>query len=58
MQVSADRFGSALCVGSNAVAGPRGRARVAEIPYAEDSHAGLDVRYCGYELIYLRFPGG
>jgi cellulose synthase (UDP-forming) len=26
------------------------------IPYAEDSHTGLDVRYYGYELIYLPVP--
>ena len=47
VQVSRDRFGSALCVGSNAV---YRRAALApfggftEIPYAEDSHTGLDTR--------------
>jgi cellulose synthase (UDP-forming) len=58
-QVSRDRFGSALCVGSNAVyrraaLEPTGGFTV--IPYAEDSHTGLDVRYSGYELIYLPIP--
>jgi cellulose synthase (UDP-forming) len=56
VQVSRDRFGSALCVGSNAV---YRRAALAlsggftEIPYAEDSHTGLDMRYHGYELRYV-----
>src|SRR5215470_5120682 len=59
VQVSRDRFGSALCVGSNAV---YRRAALApmrgftEIPYAEDSHTGLDVRYYGYQLLYLPVP--
>jgi cellulose synthase (UDP-forming) len=59
VQVSRDRFGSALCVGSNAV---YRRAALApmrgftEIPYAEDSHTGLDVRYYGYELLYIPVP--
>jgi cellulose synthase (UDP-forming) len=59
VQVSRDRFGSALCVGSNAV---YRRAALApmrgftEIPYAEDSHTGLDVRYYGYELSYIPVP--
>jgi len=59
VQVSRDRFGSALCVGSNAVYRRAALAPVGgftEIPYAEDSHTGLDVRYCGYELIYLPVP--
>src|SRR5262249_60777995 len=54
-----DRFGSALCVGSNAVY----RRRALEpndgftlIPYAEDSHTGLDARRFGYQLIYLPVP--
>ncbi len=56
VQVSRDRFGSALCVGSNAVyrrlaLEPNGG--FTEIPYAEDSHTGLDLRYYGYELRYL-----
>lgn len=56
VQVSRDRFGSALCVGSNAVyrrtalAGENGFTR---IPYAEDSHTGLDVRLHGYQLKYV-----
>jgi cellulose synthase (UDP-forming) len=59
VQVSRDRFGSALCVGSNAV-----YRRTAlepcegftEIPYAEDSHTGLDMRYYGYQLTYVPVP--
>jgi cellulose synthase/poly-beta-1,6-N-acetylglucosamine synthase-like glycosyltransferase len=59
VQVSRDRFGSALCVGSNAVyrraaLAPNGGFTV--IPYAEDSHTGLDVRYQGYALKYLPIP--
>jgi cellulose synthase (UDP-forming) len=59
VQVSRDRFGSALCVGSNAV---YRRAALAAtggftlIPYAEDSHTGLDARYNGYRLKYLPLP--
>jgi cellulose synthase (UDP-forming) len=59
VQVSRDRFGSALCVGSNAVYRRAALAPMSgftEIPYAEDSHTGLDVRYCGYELIYVPAP--
>ena len=59
VQQSRDRFGSALCVGSNAVY--RRKALEAAggftlIPYAEDSHTGLDMRYRGYELKYLPIP--
>jgi cellulose synthase (UDP-forming) len=59
VQVSRDRFGSALCVGSNAVY--RRAALAAEggftlIPYAEDSHTGLDMRFHGYALRYLPVP--
>ena len=59
VQVSRDRFGSALCVGSNAV---YRRAALelchgfTEIPYAEDSHTGLDLRYHGYQLAYIPVP--
>jgi cellulose synthase (UDP-forming) len=56
VQVSRDRFGSALCVGSNAVYRRAALARsggFTEIPYAEDSHTGLDVRYHGYQLRYV-----
>ena len=59
VQVSRDRFGSALCVGSNAVyrrAALEPLGGFTEIPYAEDSHTGLDVRYHGYRLIYLPVP--
>lgn len=59
VQVSRDRFGSALCVGSNAV-----YRRIALepnhgftlIPYAEDSHTGLDARRQGYGLKYIPVP--
>jgi cellulose synthase (UDP-forming) len=56
VQVSRDRFGSALCVGSNAVYRraalmPVGGFTV--IPYAEDSHTGLDMRLHGWQLKYI-----
>lgn len=59
VQVSRDRFGSALCVGSNCVyrraaLEPIGGFTV--IPYAEDSHTGLDARRHGYQLKYLPVP--
>ena len=59
VQVSRDRFGSALCVGSNAVyrraaLAPMGGFTI--IPYAEDSHTGLDARYNGYQLTYVPIP--
>lgn len=56
VQVSRDRFGSALCVGSNAVyrrAALEPSGGFTQIPYAEDSHTGLDMRYFGYQLRYL-----
>jgi cellulose synthase (UDP-forming) len=59
VQVSRDRFGSALCVGSNAVyrrAALDAAGGFTEIPYAEDSHTGLDLRYAGYRLVYLPVP--
>lgn len=59
VQVSRDRFGSALCVGSNAVyrrSALEAADGFTEIPYAEDSHTGLDVRYHGYRLRYLPVP--
>jgi cellulose synthase (UDP-forming) len=59
VQVSRDRFGSALCVGSNAVYRRAALERCGgftEIPYAEDSHTGLDLRYYGYQLVYLPVP--
>ena len=59
VQVSRDRFGSALCVGSNAVyrrAALDVSGGFTEIPYAEDSHTGLDCRRAGYELRYLPVP--
>jgi cellulose synthase (UDP-forming) len=59
VQVSRNRFDSALCVGSNAVyrraaLAPTGGFTL--IPYAEDSHSGLDARYNGYRLAYLPVP--
>jgi cellulose synthase (UDP-forming) len=59
VQQSRDRFGSALCVGSNAVyrraaLEPMGGCTL--IPYAEDSHTGLDARRNGWELKYLPVP--
>jgi cellulose synthase (UDP-forming) len=59
VQVSRDRFGSALCVGSNCVyrrmaLEPLGGFTV--IPYAEDSHTGLDARRHGYQLRYVPMP--
>jgi cellulose synthase (UDP-forming) len=59
VQVSRDRFGSALCVGTNAVY--RREALDAaggftQIPYAEDSHTGLSMRRVGYGLVYLPVP--
>ena len=56
VQVSRDRVGSALCVGSNAVyrrSALAGGGGFTLIPYAEDSHTGLDMRYRGYELKYV-----
>jgi cellulose synthase (UDP-forming) len=56
VQVARDRFGSALCVGSNAVyrrAALDAAGGFTDIPYAEDSHTGLDMRYVGYRLRYL-----
>jgi cellulose synthase (UDP-forming) len=56
VQVSRDRFGSALCVGSNAVyrrAALEREGGFTLIPYAEDSHTGLDMRYHGYALKYV-----
>lgn len=59
VQQSRDRFGSALCVGSNAVyrrEGLEAAGGFTLIPYAEDSHTGLDMRYRGYQLHYLPVP--
>lgn len=59
VQVSRDRFGSALCVGSNALyrrSALEAAGGFTEIPYAEDSHTGLDLRYHGYGLRYLPVP--
>jgi cellulose synthase (UDP-forming) len=59
VQQSRDRFGSALCVGSNAVyrrAALKPSGGFTLIPYAEDSHTGLDMRYYGYQLLYLPVP--
>ena len=56
VQVARDRFGEATCVGTSAVyrraaLEPHGGPTL--IPYAEDVHTGLDVRSCGWSLVYL-----
>jgi cellulose synthase (UDP-forming) len=59
VQVSADRLGSALCVGSNAVyrrAALAGSGGFAPAPYGAGGHTGLDARYHGYRLRYLPVP--
>jgi cellulose synthase (UDP-forming) len=59
VQVSRNRFSSALCVGSNAVyrrAALEPTGGFTRIPYAEDSHTGLDARYNGYRLTYVPVP--
>jgi cellulose synthase (UDP-forming) len=59
VQVSRDRFGAALCVGSNAVyrrAALEPGGGFTRIPYAEDSHTGLDARRAGYRLKYIPVP--
>jgi cellulose synthase (UDP-forming) len=59
VQQSRDRFGSALCVGSNAVYRREAldaAGGITMMPYAEDSHTGLDMRYRGYQLRYLPVP--
>jgi cellulose synthase (UDP-forming) len=59
VQQARDRFGSALCVGSNALY-RRAALESSEgcflIPYAEDSHTGLAARKAGYALKYLPLP--
>ena len=59
VQQARDRFGSALCVGSNALY-RRTALEPSEgcflIPYAEDSHTGLDARKHGFQLKYLPIP--
>jgi cellulose synthase (UDP-forming) len=59
VQQARDRFGSALCVGSNAIyrrAALNVSGGFTVIPYAEDSHTGLDMRYHGYGLKYVPVP--
>ena len=56
VQGARDRYGSALCVGTNAIYRRAALAREGGftlIPYAEDSHTGLDARYHGYQLRYV-----
>ncbi len=59
VQQARDRFGSALCVGSNALY-RRAALEPSDgcflIPYAEDSHTGLDARKHGFALKYLPVP--
>jgi cellulose synthase (UDP-forming) len=59
VQVSRDRLGSAVCVGSNAVyrrAALEPTGGFALVPCAEDGHTGLEARYRGYRLSYLPVP--
>jgi cellulose synthase/poly-beta-1,6-N-acetylglucosamine synthase-like glycosyltransferase len=56
IQVSRDRFGAAICVGTSAVyrraaLEPQGGPTL--IPYAEDVHTGLDVRRSGWTVSYV-----
>jgi cellulose synthase (UDP-forming) len=56
VQICRDRFGSALCVGSNAVYRRSALDREGGftlVPFAEDSHTGLDMRRNGFRLRYL-----
>jgi hypothetical protein len=58
-QVSRDRLGSALCVGSSVVyrrAALEPSGGFTRVPDAADGHTGLDVRYHGYRLTYLPVP--
>ncbi|MGO9294912.1 MAG: glycosyltransferase family 2 protein [Streptosporangiaceae bacterium] len=56
IQVSRNRFGAAICVGTSAVyrraaLAPQGGPTL--IPYAEDVHTGLDVQRAGWSVVYL-----
>ena len=56
VQVSRQRLDAAVCCGTSAVyrrvaLEPQGGPTL--IPYAEDVHTGLDVRSCGWSLVYL-----
>ena len=56
IQVSRNRFGAAICVGTSAVyrraaLEPQGGPTL--IPYAEDVHTGLDVRLAGWSVVYV-----
>ena len=56
IQVSRNRFGAAICVGTSAVyrrsaLQPEGGPTL--MPYAEDVHTGLDVRRGGWSLVYV-----
>lgn len=56
IQVSRDRFDSALCVGTNAVYRRAALDRdggFALIPYAEDAHTGLDTLLRGFKIRYI-----
>jgi cellulose synthase (UDP-forming) len=59
VQQARDRFDSALCVGSNAVyrrTALEPSSGCALVPYAEDSHTGLEARKHGFQLKYLPVP--
>lgn len=56
IQVSRDRLGASICVGTCAVyrrvaLEPEGGTTL--IPYAEDVHTGLDARRNGWDLVYV-----
>ena len=56
IQVSRNRFGAAICVGTSAVyrraaLEPEGGPTL--LPYPEDVHTGLDVRRGGWSLVYV-----
>ncbi len=56
IQVSRDRFGAAICVGTSAVyrrAALEFEGGPTLLPYAEDVHTGLDVRRAGWSLVYV-----
>jgi cellulose synthase (UDP-forming) len=56
IQISRDRFGAAICVGTSAVyrrAALKAEGGPTLMPYAEDVHTGLDVRRAGWSLVYV-----
>jgi len=56
IQVSRDRLGASICVGSCALyrrAALEAEGGTTLIPYAEDVHTGLDARRNGWQLVYV-----